>query len=446
MEADELQVNLTRFSLFFPEKREFFLENQGTFQFGGTLGVAGGGGSGGGQLANPSDTPLLFYSRRIGLNQGREVPIDAGGRLTGRVGRFSVGALNIQSDDEPVSGSQPTNFSVLRLKRDVLRKSSVGVIFTGRSVAEGGTGSNEAYGVDGTFAFFDNLSINTYWAQTRTDGLAGDDASYRAQLDYAGDRYGVQLERLVVGDHFNPEVGFLRRDDMRRNFGQFRFSPRPSSRVVRKYSGTGSFAYVDNTAGRLETRYQDAEFAIEFHNSDRFFVGYGDTYEFLPEPFQISPGVTLPVGGYDFASARTGYNFGQQRRVSGNVLLEHGTFYDGHKTTLAVSRGRVNLAPQLSIEPRMSLDWVDLVEGSFTTRLLGARVTYTMTPFMFVSALLQLNSSGDVAATNVRFRWEYEPGSELFVVFNEQRDTFGRGFPDLANRAFIVKINRLFRF
>jgi hypothetical protein len=143
---------------------------------------------------------------------------------------------------------------------------------------------------------------------------------------------------------------------------------------------------------------------------------------------------------------RSGFNFGQQRSASGSVLFERGTFYNGHKTTLAVNRGRLNLGPQLSIEPRVSLDWVDLVEGSFTSRLLGSRVTYTMTPLMFLSALLQFNSTSEVAAANVRFRWEYRPGSELFVVFNEQRDTFGRGFPGLANRSVIVKINRLLRF
>ena len=449
VEADEQQVNLTRFSLFFPEKREFFLENQGMFQFGGTLGIgAGSSGSSGasGQPANPSDTPLLFYSRRIGLNGGREVPIDAGGRLTGRVGRFSVGVLNIQSDDEPVSQSRPTNFSVVRLKRDVLRKSSVGLIFTGRSVAQNGIGSNQAYGVDGTFAFFDNLAINTYWAQTRTDALTGDDTSYRAQLDYGGDLYGVQLERLAVGDDFNPEVGFLRRDDMRRNYAQFRFSPRPRSRVVRKFSGMGSIAYVDNGAGRLETRDQQAEFAIELHNSDRFFVGYGNMYEFLPRPFDISPTVTLPTGGYNFSSVRAGYTFGQQRDGSGTVMVERGTFYNGDKTTVIVNRGRLGLGPQLSIEPRLSLDWVDLVEGSFSSRLIGSRVTYTMTPLMFASALLQFNSGGEIVSANIRFRWEYASGSELFVVVNEERDTFARGFPDLANRSVIVKINRLLRF
>ena len=199
VEADEQQINLTRFSLYFPEKREFFLENQGIFAFGGEAGA--------GQFAGISNTPILFYSRQIGLNQGFEVPMDAGGRLTGRIGPFSVGMLNIQTAETP-AGAEATNFSVVRLRRNLLRRSSVGALFTGRSVSQHGDGSNEAYGVDGLFSFYENLNLSTYWAETRTPGRGDDDISYRAQLDYSGDRYGVQMERLAVGADFNPEMGF----------------------------------------------------------------------------------------------------------------------------------------------------------------------------------------------------------------------------------------------
>ena len=439
VEADQLQINLTRFNLFFPEKREFFLENQGTFSFGGA--------ATGGFAATGGLTPVLFYSRRIGLNEGRQVPIEAGGRLTGRTGRFSLGLLNIQTDDESTSGSRRTNFSVVRLKRDILRKSSIGLIATGRSVGQFGTGSNVAYGVDGTFAFYDNLSINTYWARTDTPGMPGDDASYRTQLDYAGDRYGVQIERLVVGDHFNPEVGFVSRRDMHRSFGQFRFSPRPrNSDVVRKYSWVGSLDYIENGAARVETRNFAGEFGIEFQTSDEFSVAYGHNYEFLPQPFPIATDVVIPVGVYETQTVSAGFTFGRQRRLAGGLSVEHGTFYSGHKTTLSVSQGRVGLSPQLSIEPTYSLNRVDLIEGDFTAHLVGSRVTYTMTPLMFASALMQYDSERHSVSANVRLRWEYRPGSELFIVYNEQRDSMAAGFPDLANRALIVKVNRLFRF
>ena len=439
VEADEQQVNLTRFSLFFPEKREFFLENAGTYGFGGAASS--------GRFAGGSDTPILFYSRQIGLTGGREVPIRAGGRVTGRVGLFSVGVLNVQAGEDPVAGTRATNFSVIRVKRDLLRKSSIGILFTGRSVSQRGVGSNEAYGIDGNFSFFDDLAINTYWARTRTDGLTTDDDSYRAQLDYAGDRYGVQAEHLAVGAGFNPEVGFARRRDMRKNYGYFRFSPRTTSSArVRKYSWTGSFNHIENGAGQLETRIWNGEFEVQFNNSDRFFVAYDNNHEFLPQPFPIAQGVTLPVGGYDFAAGRVGYDFGRQRNLSGNLSAEYGSFFNGNKTTVTASQGRVNFGPQISVEPSVSINWVDLEQGSFTTRLVTTRVTYTVTPLMFVNALLQYNSGTDSVAVNVRLRWEYQPGSELFIVYNEQRDTLSRSFPDIENRAFIVKINRLFRF
>ena len=435
VEADQQQVNLTRFSLFFPEKREFFLENSGTFAFASSGGAVGG------------DTPLLFYSRRIGLEQGRAVPIDAGGRVTGRLGRYNVGLLNIQTAGDTASGALSTNFSVVRVKRDLLRRSSVGLMVTGRNEAQRSAADNLAYGIDGTFAFFANLAINTYWARTETRGLSGRDDSYRTQLDYTGDRYGLQVDRLVVGENFNPGVGYVRRTDMQRTFGQARFSPRPrASDVVRKYSWTGTVALIENGDGRLESREQSAAFGVEFQNADRFSLEYGRVYELLTAPFRIASGVTLPVGPYNFDSVRIGFNRAALNRISGNLSAEYGTFYNGHKTTIGVSSGRVNLARRLSVEPTYSINRVDLVQGAFTTHLAGSRATWTATPLMFTSALLQYNSSSHALSANVRLRWEYRPGSELFVVYNEERDTFARRFPEIANRAFIVKVNRLMRF
>ena len=182
-----------------------------------------------------------------------------------------------------------------------------------------------------------------YWARTEDHlrpaaGAGGDRDSYRGQLDYNGDRYGLQLERLAVGDAFNPGVGYVRRADMRRSFGQARFSPRPRrNEVVRKYSWTGSLDYVENGAGRLETREQEAEFGIDFQNADRFTATYTATYEFLPAPFQIARGITLPVGGYDFDTFRARYNRANRQRIAGNLTLESGTFYNGRKTAIGVA-------------------------------------------------------------------------------------------------------------
>ena len=152
------------------------------------------------------------------------------------------------------------------------------------------------------------------------------------------------------------------------------------------------------------------------------------------------------MGDYEFNNLRVLFNMGVQHRYGFNTSLDYGTFYNGHKTTLSVSRGRLGFSNQLSVEPTYTVNKVDLVQGAFTTHLTGTRVTYTMTPLMFTSALLQYNSGTNTFATNVRFRWEYSPGSEFFVVYNDQRDTLAPTFPNLVNRAFVVKISRVLRF
>ena len=439
VEADEQQVNLTRFSLFFPEKRDFFLENQGLFTFGNNTF---------GQGQTNSDTPTLFYSRRIGLSNNREVPILGGGRLTGRVGRYQIGLVNMQTKDEPAASAQSTNFSVVRVKRDILRKSSIGVLATNRSRAQRLPGSNQLYGVDGMFGFFSNLTIATYIARTQSETVTSDDMSYRTQMEYSGDRYGLQLERLSIDKNFNPEVGFLRRSDIRKNYAQARFSPRSKRyKTVRKFSSIGQFTYIEDSAGRLSTRMADGELAIEYQNSDRLSVGVNRDYELLLRPFTVVPGAIVPVGGYEFTTGRVSYKMGTQRKVSGTVLLERGSFYNGDRTGLSVSGSRLNVTPQVSLEPSLSLNRFSLPTGDFTQTLAGSRITYTVTPLLFASSLVQYNSSTHTVSINARMRWEYRPGSEFFIVYNEERDSeAAAGAPGLFNRSFIVKVNRFLRF
>ena len=447
VEADTQQVNLTRFSLFFPEKREFFLENQGLFAFGG----AGARGPFGGS----AETPILFYSRQIGLNAGREVPIIAGGRLTGRAGKFSLGLLNIQTDEEPIGGAQSTNFTVARVTRDLLRRSSIGAIITNRSAFGSQSGSNLAVGVDGAFAFYDNVLVNTYWARTRTTGEAGKDSSYKGEFRYNGDRYGLTAEHLFVDERFSPGVGFLRRPDLRKSFGSLRFSPRPASiDWIRRLSWDGSYNYITDASGTVETREASGSFQIELENSDRFSAFFTNTYDLLQQPFEIASDVTIPVGGYNFSNTQLSYAFGPQRRLSGTLSVDRGSFYGGTKTAVAIGggfgpggAGRIELSPRFSLEPGLSINWVELPQGSFTSQLVTTRTTYTFTPTMFLSALIQYNSSNNALSSNIRLRWEYRPGSELFVVYNEQRDTLTpNSLPELENRIFIIKINRLLRF
>ena len=458
VEVDERQVNLTRFPLFFPEKREFFLEGRGIFGFarGGVTGRFGGPGGGPvGGVFGDANVPQLFYSRKIGLEQGRVVPIVGGARVTGKVGQFDVGALNIHTGDETVSAFEPTNFTVVRLRRDLLRRSSVGAMFTNRSVSRVAPGSSQAYGVDGTFAFLENISVITYLARTRVPGPdhRSKDLSYQGKFEYGADRYGLQVDHLVVEDNFLPEVGFLRRDNFRRTYLSGRFSPRPQSiESVRQFSLEASIDYILTAdENYLETRQNIVAFQTEFESSDQLTFTATDNYELLVRPFTPpGSGFSIPVGGYSFADAQISYAIGQQRRINGQVAVKHGAYFDGGLTTVQLSQGRIGVLPQMSVEPTVSFNWVDTPYGKFQTNLAVTRVNYAFNPRMFFSGLLQYNSASNSFGSNLRLRWEYSPGSELFVVYTDDRDVTGglrpdRGW-DLRNRGFVVKFNRLFRF
>jgi hypothetical protein len=441
VEDDEQQVNLTRFSLFFPEKREFFLEGQGIFAFGGFASR---------RTSNPGDIPLPFFSRRIGIDNDtkRAVPIIGGGRLTGRAGAYSVGVVNIQTKRDRLSGQPSTNFAVVRVRRDILRRSNIGVLAVNRSAYGSRHSANQTFGADGVFSFFQSLNINTFAVGTRTPGLRENANSYRVQLDYNADRYGLVLENMMIGKHFNPEAGYVRRTDVRRNMAQVRFSPRPrSSRFVRRYEYSASIdQFMRQSTGELDTRAIEATFGVEFQSSDVLRVQVLDNAEQLTEPYEVFGNIEIPVGRYDVRNLNARYELGTQRALSGEVIYEYGGFYGGTRHSVGISQGLIEPLPNLFVEPGISLNWVDIPQSRFVAKVMTGRFVYMFSPRTFVSALLQYNSDGGTMAVNARLRWEYRPGSDLFVVYSDGRSTLDRGFPKLQNRALTVKLTRFFRF
>lgn len=440
VEADEAQVNLTRFSLSFPEKREFFLEGANIFNFGTVTNTP--------RNESPGEgvAPLIFYSRRIGLDDnGTPLPVVAGGRVTGRAGPWSIGAMNIEVDNVEALGAAQTNFTVMRLQRNILRASSIGGIFTRRSVSDLAPGANTVWGLDANLAFYEHVNAGGYFARSRTDGLEGNDMNYRAQFIYNADRYGLFLDHQAAGEDFSPDVGFLRREDFRRSLIEARFSPRTTAHpFVRKWIYEGRADYITDTDNRLESREILGRFQLDLHNSDSFTVEFVRLHESLRDAFVIED-VPIPSGSYSFNRAAISYTAGQQYKLSGTTKAELGGFFGGERQTIEFS-GRLELTPQLGIEPNISVNWVSLPEGRFTTTLLGSRTTFTMTPRMFVSALVQYSSADKALTTNLRFRWEYIPGSELFVVYSEGRSTFPPRGTELETRGLVFKVNRLFRF
>jgi hypothetical protein len=451
VEEDQQQINLTRFSLFFPEKRDFFLEGQGLFSFGAEQRGGGGGGQTSARSNTPSLTPVVFYSRRIGLGTTGEIPIVGGGRLTGRVGKFGVGVLNIQTDDVDIGAVPSTNFSVVRVRRDILRRSNVGFIATRRTPTDGA--ANTVFGADANLWFGSELAITSYHAQSDRGDIAKR-SSYRAELDYQPDRYGFKYEHLLVGSQFQPEVGFLRRSAFRRNYAMGRFSPRPAGGPVRRHVLEAEFDYITGSDdGRLETREGKLAYRMELRGNDQFGIDVSRNYEFLRQGFNIVPGRLIPAGIYEFGDFRTVFVFGAQRRLSGSISGGYGSFYGGTNSEFAY-RGLIEISNRFNVEPGVTLNWIDIasLQGTnagepFRTTVGTLRSSYMFSPRMALSALVQYNSTASSLGSSVRFRWEYAPGSDFFVVYSDGRDTrIGDRFPGLQNRTFVVKVTKLFRF
>ena len=253
---------------------------------------------------------------------------------------------------------------MLRLRRDVFARSGVGVLFEDRSnsgLAEGG--SNRSYGVDANFAFFENLQVFGYYVKTRTDGLDSKDESYRARMGYRGDMWSGSVDHVVVGDNFNPEIGFIRRRDFRETNLFGRVSPRLASiSSIRRITFAGVLGYIENDRlGFVESRRRGGRFEIEFENSEWLTFNVTDSYERLKEDDSVS-GATIPAGLYSFSDVELTYFFGLHRRVSGSLSFTKVSFYSGDVTSVGLGRGRIEVLPQLSVEPSIEFNWIDLPE------------------------------------------------------------------------------------
>jgi hypothetical protein len=252
----------------------------------------------------------------------------------------------------------------------------------------------------------------------------------------------------MVGDKFSPDIGFMRRSDFRRSTIGARFSPRPkSNRLIRKLNWEAGYDYItDSRRTRVENRQFSGTFQVDFDSSDQWTLDYTHDFEYLPRNFEIGPAVTLPVGGYDYDTVRMTYELGQQRRVSGRLSVATGTFYDGHKKEANLTSGRIALSARVSIEPGLTMNWVNLPYGSFKNRLMTARAVFTPSPRTLISSLMQYNASDHTMSSSVRVRWEYVPGSEFFVVYSDGRNTSEAPVQGLVNRTVAIKVTRLLRF
>jgi len=439
VEADEEQVNLTRFALFFPEKRPFFLENAQVFQ-----------------LGQPRNIDL-FFSRRIGLAGGQPVDILGAGRLSGKLGGLNVGLLNVQTDSavDRRTGetiSQANNFSVVRVQREVGR-SNFGAMFVNRQ----GVGDlspaddyNRAFGLDLAWQATTNGRLFAFIS--RTDSPArkgGSDYAGRVNYNYANDLWSGNMSYSQVGEHFNPEVGFLPRLAYRRVEGRYALSYQPQgSTWIRRFAPHVSYRMTADLENRLETsRGHFHFFQIQTNSGARF--GYViDTEQDRPrEAFTVHEDVTgrqvvIPAGEYSWVAGMFEGGTDPSKPISLFLRQKVGQFYDGDyfgwDATLSLRAGA-----RLISEVGWKRDDINLPGGSFTTDLIPVKVSYALTSLTSLQALVQYNRKTSTISSNIRLALLNRSNTGLFLVYNDRRDTSPFRREEVLGRSFIVKFTRL---
>ncbi len=425
VEVDDEQVNLTRFSLFFPEKRDFFLENAGIFEF-GTRG-----------FFEPPPF-LLFFSRRIGIDpDSGEVPVIGGARLTGRVGAQTVGFLDIVTNE--AYGLPRENFAVARIKRDIGASNYVGAMLTDRR-------SNETWnttaGVDGSWWPTGPLNLQAFVATTATSGDGGDGNAYRLGLDYQTDLLGVQGQHLYVDPEATADMGFITREDIRRTRGFARLTARPTFLGLRKVDHFVNGDFITRTDGVLQDWQGGLGFNPEWNTGDNFILFGQVGFTRIDEEFDLED-VIVPAGDYDTRELALWVNTSANRPLVLGFRAQTQDVYNGRINALS---GELSLNPNPHLSLRLSYlnNDVDLPNGAFVARIGSLRISYAFSTRVFLHTLFQYNSLDNRISANIRFNWIHRPGSDLYIVINEERGSDGSLW-NLENRGAVVKITYLAR-
>jgi hypothetical protein len=418
-EVDARQINLTRFSLFFPEKRSFFLEDAGVFSFSNSAILAPA------YLSTARAQVIPFFSRQVGLVAGEEVPIDAGLKLTGKIGRTDIGVLNVRTGDARRLPAK--DLFVARLRRNFLRQSYVGAIVTEGDPAR--TGSATTYGADvglGTSNFLGrrkNLVVNAFGVRSRRPRVSGNDLSYGGSIEYLNDVWELELLSRTVQEHFDPALGFISRNNIRLFRTGGRYAPRPKQflGLQQTYNGViyNRFTRVDT--GQVESANLFIIFPDwHFNSGDSLhaLLSPDFVYERLFQPFEISPGVVLPPGEYRFSRWINNVATAGKRRLQGQVKWTFGTFWSGRADELQTSV-TFKLPPRLTLSTSLNQTFARLPEGDFTARILSSQVNYSASPFLALSNLIQYDNRSRNLSWQSRIRWTMQPGNDLFVVVNQ---------------------------
>ena len=437
-EVDNRQVNLSRFSLFFPEKRDFFLQDVDIFSFGGRSGGQNG---------------IPFYSRRVGLSRtGQPVDIDAGLKLTGRVGQWNVGAMAVQQGETGLLDAQ--QLFVGRAALNVLGESSVGAIFTSGDPTS--AIANTLAGVDFRYQntrFSDRYTLtgNTFYQQTDTEGLAGDDKAYgvKADLDTQGTGVGGSIGYEYFGEHYRPALGFANRvgiDNFSVDTSARYFVPdHPWLRTLNTFAGYEYTRRLDSKELQSESLFWNV-ININTHRGDQIGLNLSRDREGLDEPFEISPGVIIPAGKYSFVDAGVQFRVSNQRLFAPSLRLSKGEFYDGDRNRATVG---AEWRPDEHFFLNMNYDYQDikLPEGDFKVKLISTNIVYAFNSRWSWINLIQYDNASSSVGINSRARWNPQAGEDFYFVINYGFDSEGVFSQISREKAEIaIKYTKTFRY
>jgi hypothetical protein len=439
-EVDTRRTNLTRFPLLFPEKRTFFLEGADIFDFG--LGLT---------------DPYAFFSRRIGLLAGREVPLDAGLKINGREGNTNVGALIVRTGELDTLGTDNV-MSVVRVKQNVLRESSIGAIFTaGDPIGRTGswTGGADLTYQTSHFAGGKNFLVGVWGLAMDRDGLGALRHAIGTKIDFPNDLWDIAFTYRWVGENFDPSLGFVpRRSAQIVNFN-VNFQPRPSRPIlglkVRQMFNEFLNTLVTDLDGKWESyRVFLAPINWRFESGDRFEFNYVPTGERLVASFAIADSVVIPPGSYHWTRWRLEQAFATKRRLSGQITWWFGDFYTGSLDEIILTAAWKPSALFI-VELNATRNMARLAEGSFTQQVIGTRLRVNVSPDLQVNSYLQYDNQTDSFGTNTRLRWTFSPVGDVFLVYNHNvnqlRDTLDRhrGWRFASNQ-LLFKVQYAFRY
>ncbi len=431
VEVDDEQINLDRFNLFFPEKRPFFLENAGLFSVG-----------------EPGQVEI-FFSRRIGLGEnGEQIPILGGGRLSGKIGNTNIGVLNMQTGSVDSTGTPSQNFSVARVRQDFANRSNIGAIVVNRQAMGDLTpnrDSNRVFAVDGLLGIGQGGTVSGFLAQTETPGGEPQDThAYGISARHDSERTRLRIGYTEVAPNFTPEVGFLAREGYRQmSASVFTFFRPDNSHGIHEFRPhVNHTTTLDFTTGLHESQRTHVDNHIEWTNGYEIRTGMNITREGVFEPFPISPNVTVPAGRYDHQEAQIGFNTNQGAPVSFEMRTYIGGFFGGNRTELRPSLS-VRTGETLSAQVEWGYNDIRLPGGNFVTNLGRIRISYSFSTRMFVQALVQYNDLADLWSSNVRFGLLSDANTGLFIVYNDIQG-FGSRNPIGAGQTLTIKYSHLF--